>query len=339
MNGGLTVLHRPTCVECHRSPSDGIISDVSTPSTRRQASPKPDIDLTLPSPVADGPQLPPLHSASDRPAATDGSPATGPQVLPKAEARGGWTAPLVIGGVLIAIWYFVSYVVLDNDRQFLLQPPHRVIAEAFLQWDVLSEMLSALASTAKVAAIGLSISVVVGIGLAVMMSQSRWLERGMWPYLVTLQAVPILALVPLISFWFDTGQRARIVVCVLISFFPIVVNSLFGLRAAPAGAHDLFTLARTSRLTRLRKLMLPAALPAIFAGLRIAAGLSVTGAIVGDFFFGQGEVGIGQLIRRYFRRVEGEELIAAVMLSSALGIITFAFFSWLGLRATRHHQR
>ncbi len=247
-------------------------------------------------------------------------------------------APLVVGLFLIGAWYFVSYVVLRRDRQFLLQPPHRVIEEAFLDWAVLSEMLSALASTTLVAAIGLAISIVVGIGLAIIMSQSRWLERGMWPYLVTLQAVPILALVPLISFWFDTGQRARIVVCVLISFFPIVVNSLFGLRSAPAGAHDLFTLAQASQLTRLRKLSLPAALPAIFAGLRIAAGLSVTGAIVGDFFFGQGNVGIGQLIRRYFRRVQGEELIAAVLLSSALGIVTFALFSWLESIATRHHQ-
>jgi len=249
----------------------------------------------------------------------------------------GWTAPLLVGVVVTGLWYFFSYVVLDRNRQFLLQPPHRVISKAFLEWDVLSEMLGGLASTTQVAAIGLAISVAFGLSVAVAMSQSRWLERGLWPYLVTLQAVPILALVPLITFWFDTGQRARVVVCVLISFFPIVVNGLFGLRSADRAAHDLFTLHNASALTRLRKLTLPAALPAIFAGLRIAAGLSVIGAIVGDFFFGQGDVGIGQLMRRYFRRVDGEELIGAVILSSLLGVCVFTLFSVLERRVTRYY--
>lgn len=242
---------------------------------------------------------------------------------------GGWSAPLVVGLVLLGLWYFVSYVVLDADRRFLLQPPHRVLSVAFFRWETLSEMLSALWSTTQVATIGLAISVVGGLGVAIIMSQSRWLERGLWPYLVSLQAVPILALVPLIGFWLDTGRNARILACVLVSFFPIIVNALFGLRAAAPGMHDLFTLHRASRWQRLRHLTLPAAMPAIFAGLRIAAGLSVIGAIVAEFAFGQGEVGIGQLMVRYFRRVDGEELIAAVLLSSALGVGVFALFTWV----------
>ena len=79
--------------------------------------------------------------------------------------------------------------------------------------------------------------------------------------------------------------------CVIISLFPIIVNTLFGLQSADRGMHDLFTLHHASRWTRLRKLMFPAALPAMFAGLRISAGLSVIGAIVGDFFFGRGQAG------------------------------------------------
>ena len=121
----------------------------------------------------------------------------------------------------------------------------------------------------------------------------------MFPYMVMLQAIPILAIVPLIAFWFGTGQTSRVIVCVIISLFPIIVNTLFGLQSADRGMHDLFTLQHANRWTRLRKLMFPAALPAIFAGLRISAGLSVIGAIVGDFFFGQGEAGIGQLLRKY----------------------------------------
>jgi NitT/TauT family transport system permease protein len=93
--------------------------------------------------------------------------------------------------------------------------------------------------------------------------------------------------------------------------------------------HDLFTLHRANRLTRLRKLMFPAALPAIFAGLRISAGLSVIGAIVGDFFFGRGDVGIGQLLRRYANQLDGEQLLAAVMMSSVLGVAVFLLFGWI----------
>ena len=111
--------------------------------------------------------------------------------------------------------------------------------------------------------------------------------------------------------------------------FPIIVNTLFGLQSAERGMHDLFTLHRASRLTRLRKLMFPAALPAIFAGLRISAGLSVIGAIVGDFFFGKGDAGIGQMLRKYASQLQGEQLLAAVIMSSALGVTVFLLFGWI----------
>jgi NitT/TauT family transport system permease protein len=97
--------------------------------------------------------------------------------------------------------------------------------------------------------------------------------------------------------------------------------------------HDLFTLEHASRVTRLRKLMLPAGLPAIFAGLRIAAGLSVIGAIVGDFFFGRGKPGIGQLLKRYANQLESEQLLAAVIVACMLGVAVFLFFGWLQARA------
>src|SRR5690606_7244051 len=146
--------------------------------------------------------------------------------------------------------------------------------------------------------IGLVISIALGMAVAVIMSQAKVAERAIFPYMVTLQAIPILALVPVIGFWFGYGQQSRVLVCVIISIFPIIVNTLFGLQSAERGMHDLFTVHHASRISRLRKLMFPAALPAIFAGLRISAGLSVIGAIVGDFFFGQGEVGIRSEERR-----------------------------------------
>ncbi len=237
--------------------------------------------------------------------------------------------PLVVGAGFLGVWYFVSYVILDETRRFLLQPPHQVWNVGFADWDNFSDILSGLWSSGRVALIGLAISILLGFALAIIMSQAKVVERGLFPYLVVVQAVPILAIVPLIQFWFGTGQTARIVVCVIISLFPIIVNTLFGLQSAETGMHDLFTLHGAGRMTRLRKLMFPAALPAVFAGLRISAGLSVIGAIVGDFFFGKGDVGIGQRLRQYANQLQGEELLAAVIMSSALGVAVFLFFGWV----------
>ena len=237
--------------------------------------------------------------------------------------------PLFLGLVLLAGWYFVSYVVLDERRRFLLEPPHKVVANGFLDWDAFSEILDALWSSTKVAMIGLAVAITLGFFLAIVMSQAKVVERAIFPYMVTLQAIPILALVPLIQFWWGTGQASRVIVCVIIAVFPIIVNTLFGLLSADKGTHDLFTLHNAGRLTRLRKLMFPAALPAIFAGLRISAGLSVIGAIVGDFFFGKGDKGIGQLLRKFANDLQGEELLASIVMSSVLGVSVFWFFGWL----------
>jgi len=242
-------------------------------------------------------------------------------------------APLVFGAMLLGLWYFMSYVVLDSSRRFLLEPPHEVLQVGFLEWENFSELLGGLWSSTKVALQGLLIAIVLGMSIATIMSQGKIIERAVFPYMVTLQAIPILAIVPMISFWFGNGQKSRIIVCVIISLFPIIVNTLFGLQSADRGLHDLFSLHHASRVVRLRKLMFPNALPAIFAGLRISAGLSVIGAIVGDFFFGLGEAGIGQLLRKYSTQLQGEQLLAAVIMSSALGVTVFLLFGWIQDRA------
>lgn len=237
--------------------------------------------------------------------------------------------PIVLGAMIVGLWYFVSYVILDEDRRFLLEPPHRVWQKGFMNGESRSEMFSGMWSSGKVAFWGLLIAITLGAALAVLMSQSKLLERAVFPYSVVLQSMPILAIVPLIGFWFGYGFNSRVFVTVLIALFPIVVNTLFGLTSADQGMHDLLTLHGAGRLTRLRKVQFPAALPAIFAGLRISAGLSVIGAIVGDFFFGQGDVGIGQLLKRYAARLEGENLLTAVFLSAGMGVAVFMFFGWL----------
>jgi len=247
--------------------------------------------------------------------------------------------PMVLGSGFVGIWYLLSYGLLEPRRRFLLRPPHEVVQVGFLDWGNFSDILLSLWSSTKVAMIGLAIAICIGFILAIMMSQAKIVERAIFPFMVTLQSIPILAIVPLIAFWFGTGQRSRVVVCVIISLFPIIVNTLFGLQSADRGLHDLFTLHHADRVTRMRKLMFPAALPAVFAGLRISAGLSVIGAIVGDFFFGKGAAGIGQLLRRYANQLAGEELLAAVIMSSALGVTVFLSFGWLQQRAIgRWHE-
>ncbi|RDI56008.1 ABC transporter permease [Nocardia mexicana] len=240
-------------------------------------------------------------------------------------------APLAVLALVIGVWYFVSYQVLAPARRFLLPPPHQVVTKG-LFGPAAPDMWEALQRTTTVAFTGLAIAVVLGIAWAVLMAQAGWAETALFPYAVVLQCIPILALVPLIGFWFGFGFTARVFVCVLIALFPIVSNTLFGLKSVDRGLRELFALRSTSRWTVLRKLEFPAALPAIFAGVRISAGLAVVGAIVGDFFFKQGDPGIGILIDNYRSRLQAPQLFASILLASALGVLVFAFFGWLSRR-------
>jgi NitT/TauT family transport system permease protein len=180
--------------------------------------------------------------------------------------------------------------------------------------------------------VGLVLSIVIGMATAIAMSQAKWVERSVYPYAVVLQTIPILALVPLIGFTLGYNFPSRVFVVVLIALFPVITNTLFGLLSVDQGHHDLFSLHRGGRLIRLVKLQLPAAMPAIFTGLRIAAGASVIGAVVGDFFFQQGTPGIGTLMNTYASELESERLYAAVILSSSLGIAVFLAVAWLERR-------
>ncbi|WP_370652731.1 ABC transporter permease [Frankia sp. Cj5] len=234
--------------------------------------------------------------------------------------------PFAVLCVVVGAWYLVSYALFAPRRRFLLPPPHQVVLDGFLDWATFHEILSALEATAKVAVVGLVIASALGMTFAVLMNQARWVERSFYPWAVLLQTIPILAVVPLIGFWFGYGFWPRTIVCVLIALFPIITNTLFGLRSADTGQHDLFTLRQASRWRRLIWLEFPGALPAVFTGLRISAGLSVIGAIVGDFFFRQGEPGIGRLIDGYTRSLESGPLFAAIIVSALFGFVVFCLF-------------
>lgn len=246
-----------------------------------------------------------------------------------------YAGPVVVFFLFIGAWYLLSRVILPEHKRFLLPTPDEVITEGFGVWRTgerrgLQPILLSLWDSAKVALIGLAVTIVLGTTVAVLMSTRRWLERATWPYLVAIQSAPILALTPLIRALVDGTQRQRLLVVVLIAIFPIVSNTLFGLLSADKSQHELFTLQGSSSWTRLTKLQIPAALPNIFVGLRISAGLAVIGAVVGDFYFRQGGVvGIGAQIDVYRARLWGPELITAIILASALGLVVFLFFGWV----------
>lgn len=248
-----------------------------------------------------------------------------------------WTAvgkeilpPLLALTALTLCWLFVSYEVLEPRRRFLLPPPQDVFSDGMLNPRNRSELLQGLWATARVSVTGFLIATVIGVLTAILMSQARSIERVVYPYAVFLQTVPIIAIVPLVGFWWGFDFKSRVLVCVIISVFPILTNTLFGLQSADQSAHDIFTIARAGRLRRLLKLELPTALPAMFTGLRIAAGASVIGAIVGDFFFRQGEAGIGRLIDNYTANLQSELLLMAVFLSALLGISMFWGVGFVG---------
>jgi NitT/TauT family transport system permease protein len=253
-----------------------------------------------------------------------------------ARSRGGWLAtwgpPGAVFAASLAVWYGVSYLLLDSRRRFLVPPPHDVIQVSFLDPYNLRELLSALWLSTRVAFTGLAIAIVLGLALAMAMNRAKWIERSIYPYAVLTQTIPILAMVPLFGFWFGFGAFSRVLVVVLFAIFPIIANTLFGLQSVDQEHHDLFTLHGAGRGTRLWKLEFPTALPSIFTGLRIAAGLAVIGAIVADFFFKQGDPGIGILIDRYQSRLQSEQMVGAIILSSLLGIVVFWFFGFLARR-------
>ena len=240
-----------------------------------------------------------------------------------------WGPPIAVLALLIGFWYLLSMVILPVDRRFLLPAPHQIITEGFLNGPVIRDIVRSLGLTALVALSGLVAAIVVGVAWGIGMSQARWIELSLFPYAVVLQCIPILALVPLIGFWFGYDFTARMIVCVMIALFPMVSNTLFGLQSVDVSQRELFRLQHASRWTTLVKLQLPAALPAIFAGLRISAGLSVVGAIVGDFFFRRGTPGLGSLMSVYQSRLLASELFTAIIFAALFGVAVFWFFGVL----------
>lgn len=273
--------------------------------------------------------------AGHRLAADDPPPAT-PRRPSGARAVAGRVLPVVIVfAAFIGVWYAFPKYVMDENRRFLIPPPDAVVRKAFMNRIAREELLEGLANTTRVALIGFVIAAGLALVFAVIMALSRTAERAFFPYAIILQTIPILALTPLFSAWFGPTPTTRVITAVLVSIFPVLTNFLFGLKSVDRSHRELFKLNDAGWLTRLWKLQLPAALPAIFTGLRIGAGLCVIGALVGDFFFTRGDLGLGRLLNNYARELQYERLIGGTLLASALGVALYAIIGWIANRVLR----
>ncbi len=215
-------------------------------------------------------------------------------------------------------------------KPFILPPPS-LVAQSFLQdWQELAE---AFMSTATAACVGLAMSFAFGTLIAIVLSLSLFIRKAFYPYAIFFQTVPIVSIAPLLVIWFGFGQPTVIASSFIVSIFPIVASTLLGLQSTDKALVDLFRLYSASRFDYLWRLKIPFALPQVFSGLRIASGLAVIGAIVGEFIGGGG---LGSVVDAARTQQRVDKVFAAVILSSLLGLVFVGVINYLGWRYLRH---
>jgi NitT/TauT family transport system permease protein len=239
---------------------------------------------------------------------------------------------LLLVGLCVAL---EIYIRLANVPQYLLPRPTTVLQTLK---DDSKTLLLALRATTQAALAGFAASLVIGIFSAMVLSASTLARRAIYPYTVFLQTVPIIAIAPLLIFWFDAGFQAVAICAFVVSAFPVIANTLNGMQSVDPPLVDLFRLYGARRRDVLFKLRLPAALPGIFAGLRVAAGLAVIGAVVAEFLVGRidEEAGLGVTINNAARNGKPERVFAAVLLTSLLGLALFGAVNLIGHLLLRH---
>lgn len=212
---------------------------------------------------------------------------------------------------------------------YLLPPPSTVLKTLVSDR---SELLTALWITAQEALVGFALSAAAGVLVALVLSSATWIQRAFYPYAVFFQTVPIIAIAPLLVIWFRFGMPTVIACAFIVSLFPVIANTLTGLLSTDPALRDLFRLYNAGRLSAMWKLRLPSALPNILTGLRIAGGLAVIGAIVGEFVAGGGLGSVVDIARTEQRT---DKVFAAVVLASFLGLALFGLINLLSRLALR----
>jgi NitT/TauT family transport system permease protein len=194
-------------------------------------------------------------------------------------------------------------------------------------------LLPALGATTRAVLAGLALASTSGVAAAVAMAASPWVQRAFYPYAIFFQIVPIVAIAPLLVIWFGYGPRAVVAAAAVVSVFPVIANTLAGLLSVDPNLVDLFRLYGASRSATLWKLRLPWALPYLLTGLRIAAGLAVIGAIVGEFVGGGG---LGVVVLGAMRQQRTDLVFAAIGYASLLGLALFGAVGLVSRLALRH---
>ncbi len=188
-------------------------------------------------------------------------------------------APLALILVVLAWWAVTRW---GDLPAFILPPPGQVLRR-FGTALADGTLLRHTGATLSEVLLGLLAGSLTATFLGYWLARFHWLEELLSPYLVAFQAVPVVAIAPLIIIWFPQGMFAKVLICALTVFFPVLVNTIVGLRAVPENLRDLMRSLHASRVQVLRHLEVPAALPVFLGGLRIGAALSVIGAVVGEF--------------------------------------------------------
>ncbi|WP_050463171.1 ABC transporter permease [Herbaspirillum autotrophicum] len=229
-------------------------------------------------------------------------------------------APLLIGVVLLLAWQWICMAF--EVPSYLVPTPALIAKTLVADWDLLA--LSLLV-TLKITFFAFVLSVLLGVAIAFVFVQSRFIEVSLFPYAIILQVTPIVAIAPLIIIWVKEPTFALVICATIMALFPIISNTTLGLRSVNPGLLNLFKLNQATRWQTLRRLRIPSALPYFFGGLRISSGLALIGAVVAEFVAGTGGTGSGlayQILQAGFQ-LNIPRLFAALFLITVTGILLF----------------
>ena len=247
-----------------------------------------------------------------------------------------FVAPVLMGLAMLGLWEAVVRVAAIPP--YILPGPILVAKTLVADW---STLWPALLVTMRITVEALLAAVVVGVLLAILFSLSRWVELSLFPYAIILQVTPIVAIAPLIIAWVDDVHVSLLVCAWLVAFFPILSNTVLGLRSVDRNLLDLFGLYGAGRWRTLVDLRLPAALPYFLGGLRISGGLALIGAVVAEFVAGSGgrESGLAWRILESGYQLKIPRMFAALVLISAAGIAIYLVLSLVShLLLRRWHE-
>ena len=218
---------------------------------------------------------------------------------------------------LLILWQMGA---MHMDAAYILPSPTQILQKL---WELRVPLFTAhLPATMQVTAIGLGISIVFGLGLAILMDASPAVSRAVYPIVITSQTIPTTALAPLFVLWFGYSIWSKVLVTVLITFFPITITVYDGLRAVRIEMIELLQTYGASRTQIFLKLKLPSVLPYFFSALKMAVPMSIVGAAIGEWLGAQ--AGLGYFSRRMITQLDGAGVFAPIVLLSAVAILLVA---------------